>query len=151
MGDEILEVNDRPLLSAEDFFEVVQIFRRALILVLVVRKRTTVNKSLPKISVDFVDSIEDEEATRRRRSRSSYRLESIISQLSDLDDLRENSTDAESVNTKRAKLSTQNQCPQTRPSAIFRRKSQSNKAGLVPKSHTQFENRFLISFYLNNI
>lgn len=56
MNDEIVEVNDRQLRTASDFYDVVHIFRHALILVLLVRKahdRPPPRQDENKVAVDL--------------------------------------------------------------------------------------------------
>lgn len=132
VGDEIVEVNDRPLLTADDFYQTIQIFRNALVLVLMVRKNenSLVNsyESESNQNISQPSPIDHDAANRTRSSSSHQRLESIISQLSgdENDDNDSNSSSRPSSELNRP----------SSPTFTYQRKYQIPK-----KTSTQFESK----------
>lgn len=134
IGDEIIEVNDRKLRTLGDFYDIVQIFRGALVLVLIV------NKKIPerKVSVQSQTNSEYVVEPETRTLDSSHRLESIISQLSD-SDLNE-SSDVEKAKLSVRKSFESNEEP-GRKSPNLRRKSRLNKPGFIPNSYNHLDTK----------
>lgn len=134
VGDEIVEVNDRPLLTADDFYQTIQIFRNALVLVLMVRKNenSLINSSYESNqNISQPSPIDDDFANRTRSSSSHQRLESIISQLSG-----DENEDEERSNSSSRPSSELNRPPS--PPITYQRKYQIPK-----KTSTQFESKLI--------